>query len=119
MKYEFEVTKNQIEIHLELFWRYSRIVGVLLFGIILRHTYHAAMPLSRAPTRGRYSRIVGVTIFYEDLYRSNCITTYVIPFVIGMLLARDLIVGILIPSSISLPASLFTRSVIQDPVTYT
>ena len=24
-------------------------------------TYHAAMPLSRAPTRGRYSRIVGVT----------------------------------------------------------
>ena len=34
-----------------------------------------------------------------------------------MLLARDLIVGISIPSSISLPASLFTRSVIQDPVT--
>ena len=34
-----------------------------------------------------------------------------------MLLARDLIIGISIPSSISLPASLFTRSVIQDPVT--
>ena len=33
-------------------------------------------------------------IFYEDLYRSNCITTYVVPFVIGMLLARDMIVGI-------------------------
>ena len=35
----------------------------------------------------------------------------------GMLLARDSIIGISIPSSISLPASLFTRSVIQDPVT--
>ena len=34
-----------------------------------------------------------------------------------MLLARDSIIGISIPSSISLPASLFTRSVIQDPVT--
>ena len=45
------------------------------------------------------------------------ITTYVIPFVIGMLLARDSIVGIIIPSSISLPASLFTRSVIQHPAT--
>ena len=40
-------------------------------------------------------------------YRSNRITTYVVPFVIGMLLARDSIVGISIPSSISLPASLF------------
>ena len=45
------------------------------------------------------------------------ITTYVIPFVIGMLLARDSIVGILIPSSISLPASLFTRSVVHHPAT--
>ena len=44
-------------------------------------------------------------------------TTYVIPFVIGMLLARDSIVGIIIPSSISLPASLFTRSVIHHPAT--
>jgi hypothetical protein len=33
-----------------------------------------------------------------------------------MLLARDSIVGISIPSSISLPVSLFTRSVIQDTV---
>ena len=43
--------------------------------------------------------------------------TYVIPFVIGMLLARDSIVGIFIPSSILLPASLFTRSVIYHLVT--
>ena len=44
-------------------------------------------------------------------------TTYVIPVVIGMLLARDSIVSIFIPSSISLPASLFTRSVIHHPAT--
>src|SRR3989337_4216539 len=35
----------------------------------------------------------------------------------NMLLARDSIVGISISSSISLPISLFTRSVIQDPMT--
>ena len=44
-------------------------------------------------------------------------TTYVIPFVIGMLLARDSIVDISIPSSISLPASLFSHSVMHHPVT--
>ena len=44
-------------------------------------------------------------------------TTYVIPFVNGMLLARESIVGILIPSSISLPTSLFTRSVIHHAAT--
>ena len=60
---------------------------------------------------------IGSYIFYEDLYRSNHITTYVIPFVIGMLLARDSIVGTIIPSSISLPASLFTRSVMHHPTT--
>ena len=55
--------------------------------------------------------------FYEDLYRSNRITTYVIPFVIGILLSRDSIVGIIIPSSISSLASLFTHSVMHHPVT--
>ena len=44
-------------------------------------------------------------------------TTYIIPFVIGMLLARDSIVGIHIPSSISLPTSLFTRPVVHHPAT--
>ena len=43
--------------------------------------------------------------------------TYVIPFVIDMLLARDSIVGILLPSSILLLASLFTRSVMHHLVT--
>ena len=59
---------------------------------------------------------IGSYIFYEDLYRSYRITAYVVPFVIGMLLARDSIVSIIIPSSISLPASLFTRSVMHHPV---
>src|SRR4051812_37333177 len=56
-------------------------------------------------------------IFSEDLYWSNRITTYVVPFVIDMLLARDSIVGISIPSSISLPASLFTHSIMHHPAT--
>ena len=60
---------------------------------------------------------IGSYIFYEDLYQSNRITTYVVPFVIGILLARDSIVGISIPSSISLLASLFTRSVMHHPAT--
>ena len=38
------------------------------------------------------------------------------PFSTDMLLARDSIVGIPIPCSISLPASLFTRSVTHHPV---
>ena len=38
------------------------------------------------------------------------------PFSIGMLLARDPIVGIPIPRSILLPASHFTRTVMHDPV---
>ena len=37
---------------------------------------------------------IGSHIFYEDIYRSDCITTYIFPFVISMLLARDSIVGI-------------------------
>ena len=53
---------------------------------------------------------IGSYIFYEDLYRSNRITTYIVPFVIGMLPARDSIVDIIIPSSISLLASLFNAS---------
>ena len=44
-------------------------------------------------------------------------TTHVIPFVIGMLLARDSIVGISIPSSVSLPESLFTHSIMHHPAT--
>ena len=60
---------------------------------------------------------IGSYILYEDIYLSNRITTHVVPFVIGMLLSRDSIIGISIPSSISLLASLFTRSVIHHPAT--
>ena len=41
---------------------------------------------------------------------------YVVPFVIGMLLARDSIVGIIVHSSISLLVSLFTRFVMHHIV---
>ena len=54
-------------------------------------------------------------MLYEDLYRSNHITTYIVPFVIDMLLARDSIIDIIIPSSIPLSARLFTCSVILHP----
>ena len=47
----------------------------------------------------------------------TAMTTYLIPFVIGMLLARDSIIGIFIPSSISLPANLFTHFIIHHIVT--
>ena len=60
---------------------------------------------------------IGSYIFYEDLYRSNRTKTYVVPFVIDMLLARDSVVGIIIPSPISLSASLFTHSVMHHPAT--
>ena len=60
---------------------------------------------------------IGSYIFYEDFIDQTAMTTYVIPFVIGMLLARDSILGIFIPSSISLPASVFTRFVVHHPVT--
>ena len=73
-----------------------------------------------SPVNNQYRNLdahIGSYIFYEDLYRSNCITTYVVPFVIGMLLVRDAIVGISIPSSISLLASLFTHSIIHHPAT--
>ena len=73
--------------------------------------------LQSITNRGTWMLIFGSYIFYEDLYQSDRITTYVVPFVIGMLLARDSIVGIPIPSSILLPASLFTRSIIHHPAT--
>ena len=66
---------------------------------------------------GTWMHILAPTYSTKIFYQSDRITTYVIPFVIGMLLARDLIIGIIIPSSISLPESLFTRSVIHHLAT--
>ena len=66
---------------------------------------------------GTWMLILAPTYSTKIVYRSDRITTYVVPFVIGMLLARDSIVGIPIPRSVSLPASHFTRTVMHDPVT--
>src|SRR5215216_5514457 len=66
---------------------------------------------------GTWMLILAPTYSMKIFIGRTVMTTYVIPFVIGMLLARDSIVGIHIPSSISLPESLFTRSVILHPAT--
>ena len=60
---------------------------------------------------------IGSYICYEDLYWANRITTYVVPIGIDMFLTQDSVGGILKPSSISLPASLFTLFVILHPAT--
>ena len=60
---------------------------------------------------------IGSTYPMKIFIGQAVMTTYVIPFVIGMLLARDLIIGIFIPSSRLLPASLFTRSIMLHPAT--
>ena len=49
-------------------------------------------------------------------FNQSCIQ---FPLSIGTLLARDSIVGIPIPCSVSLPASHFTRTVMHDPVSNT
>ena len=66
---------------------------------------------------GTWMLILVPTYFMKIFIDQTAMTTYIIPFVIGMLLARDSIVSISIPSSNSLPASLFTRSVIHHPAT--
>ena len=74
-------------------------------------------PLRLITNIGTWMLILVPTYSTKIFIGRTVMTTYVIPFVIGMLLARDSIIGIFIPSSISLPASLFTRSVIHHPVT--
>src|SRR3989337_2509037 len=74
-------------------------------------------PLRSITNSGTWMLILVPTYSMKIFIGRTVMTTYVIPFVIGMLLARHSIVGIFIPSSISLPASLFTRSVIHHPAT--
>ena len=66
---------------------------------------------------GTWMLILAPTYSTKIFIGWTVMATYVISFVIGRLLARDSIVGIFIPSSISLPAILFTRSVIHHLVT--
>ena len=67
--------------------------------------------------RGTWMPILVPTYSTKIFIGRTFMTTYVVPLSVGMLLARDLIVRIFIPSSISLLASLFTRSVIHYLVT--
>ena len=74
-------------------------------------------PLQSITNSGTWILIL-FPIYYTKIFIGRTVmTTYVIPFVIGMLLARDSIVGTFIPSSISLPASPFTRYVMHHPAT--
>ena len=74
-------------------------------------------PLWSITNSGTWMLIFFPTYSMNIFIGRTAMSTYVILFVIGMLLARDLIVDISIPSSISLPASLFTHSVIHHPAT--
>ena len=74
----------------------------------------------RSITNNGTSMLILVPTYSTKIFiDQTAMTAYVIPFVIGMLLARDSVVGILIPSSISSPASLFTLSVMHHPATNT
>ena len=66
---------------------------------------------------GTWMLILVPTYSTKIFIGQTAMKTYIIPFVIDMLLARDSIVDIFIPSSISSPESLFTRSVIHHPTT--
>ena len=74
-------------------------------------------PLRSVTNSGTWMLILAPTYSMKIFIGRTVMTTYVIPFLIGMLLAWDSIVVIIIPSSISLPASLFTRSVIHHLAT--
>src|SRR5215216_1791194 len=74
-------------------------------------------PLRSITNSGTWMLILVPTYSTKIFIGQTVMTTYVVPFVIGMLLARDSIVGIFIPSSLLLPESLFTRSVILHPAT--
>ena len=66
---------------------------------------------------GTWMLILVPTYSMKIFISQTVMTIYVIPLVIGMLLARDSIIGIFIPSLISLPESFFTRSVMHHLVT--
>ena len=74
-------------------------------------------PLRSITNSGTWMPILAPTYSTKIFISRTAMTTYVIPFVIGMLLARDSIIGITIPSSISLPARLFTHSIMHHPAT--
>ena len=66
---------------------------------------------------GTWMLILDPTYSTKIFIGQTIMTTYVIPFVIDMLLAWDSIIGIFIPSSILLLASLFTHFVKHHLIT--
>src|SRR5215216_2541006 len=66
---------------------------------------------------GTWMLILVPTYSTKIFIGQTVMTTYDVPFVNCMLLTRDSIVGIFIPSSISLPESLFTRSIMHHTAT--
>src|SRR5215216_2705748 len=74
-------------------------------------------PLWSITNNGTWMLILVPTYSTKIFIGQTVMTTYVILFVIGMLLARDSFVGIFIPSSISLPESRFTCSIMHHPAT--
>ena len=74
-------------------------------------------PLRSITNSGTWMLILAPTYSTKIFIGRTVMTTYIIPFVSGMLLARDSIVGIFIPSSISSPRIRFTRSVMHHPAT--
>ena len=90
-------------------------------GTIKNYRYigDVSIPLRSITNSETWMLILVPTYSTKIFIGQTVMTTYVIPFVIGMLLARDSIIGIFIPSSILLPASLFTHSVMHHPATNT
>ena len=78
---------------------------------------HDRTPLLSITNSGTWMPILAPTYSMKIFIDRTVMTTYVIPFVYRYVTCRDSIVGILIPSSISLLASLFTRFVILHPAT--
>src|SRR3990170_8772682 len=74
-------------------------------------------PLRSITNSGTWMPILAPTYSTKIFIGRTVMTTYLIPFVHRHVTCRDSIVGIFIPSSISLPASLFTRFVIHHLVT--
>ena len=74
-------------------------------------------PLQSITNGGTWMPILDPTYSTKIFIGRTVMTTYVIPFVYRYVTCRDSIVGIFIPSSISLLASLFTHSVIHQLVT--
>ena len=99
--------------HIILYRQRTLSVRTLRVRELCRHDRDASPSITNSET---WMPILVPTYSMKIFIGRTFTTTYVVPIVVGMLLARYSIVGILIPSSISLPASLCTRSVTHHPM---